>query len=236
MSLNAESDAKTCGAYLDKQDNGHRLKRLKHTELKQILDAFRNVHPTIAKYVSADAGIWLMRMDSNICEHVIRTMTDKNKPVLTVHDGFICKRRDAYDLLDAMMTGSYKIVGKPLPLDLEMWKDKQEQNVQTKLTELQIAADLLDGLANQTEDRSLENMTLLSQAIMQLTYETEKERSQQDDNKDTRLRFAAKIMNKTKKQVISKRAKGDLLNWLQEQGINTYQVFEDHYSHYYKEH
>ena len=117
-----------------------------------------------------------------------------------------------------------------------MWRDRQEQSIQTKLTELQIAADLLDGLANQTEDRSLENMTLLSQAIMQLTYETEKERSQQEDNKDTRLRFAAKIMNKTKTQVISKRAKGDLLNWLQEQGFNTYQVFEDHYSHYYKEH
>ena len=235
-SLNAKSDSATFKSFLDKQETGHRLKRLKHSELKQILDAFRKAHPSIAKYVSADTGIWLMRMDSNVCEHVIRAMTKKNKPVLTVHDGFICKRRDAFDLLDAMMTGSYKIVGKPLPLDLEMWRDRHEQSIQTKLTELQIAADLLDGLANQTEDRSLETMTLLSQAIMQLTYENEKERSQQEDNKDTRLRFAAKIMNKTKTQVISKRAKGDLLNWLQEQGINAYQAYEDHYSHYYKEH
>jgi len=233
--LNAANDTKAFGAYLDKQEAGHRLKRLKHSELKQILDAFRKAHPSIAKYVSADSGIWLMRMDSNICEHVIRDMTSKGKVVLTIHDGFICKRRDYLALLGAMLKASHKVARKQLPLDVEMWNEPQEQDTKQTLTELQIAADLISGIMEEMELSDPEQIQQVSQEIMKLTDMDERQQTQQNA-KDMRLNLAAKIMNKTKKQVISKRARTDLIQWLSDRHHNPEQVFEDHYSHYYKEH
>jgi len=75
--------------------------------LKQVLSDFTDYHAPIAKYLdpeTKDVGLQTMYHDSQIAERVISTLIDKNIPVLSVHDSFICPTLNYNDLYDAMVS------------------------------------------------------------------------------------------------------------------------------------
>jgi hypothetical protein len=82
-------------------------KALKNKQLAIILDALKEKHPQIAVYLGSDAGINLMKTDSQITEHVIKTFTARGLPVLTVHDSYIVHWGDAH-LLNNLLTEAYQ--------------------------------------------------------------------------------------------------------------------------------
>ena len=57
---------------------------------KEFVDILINKHLPIKKYLYSGYGIKLQRIDSTIAQHVIDTFTEKDIPVLCIHDSFIC--------------------------------------------------------------------------------------------------------------------------------------------------
>ena len=55
-----------------------------------------------------------MRIDSDITEEIIRIMTDKGIPVLTVHDSYIVERHRFSDLRAAMTMAAIRVAGYDL--------------------------------------------------------------------------------------------------------------------------
>ena len=76
-------------------------------DLKQVLSDFKDYHQPIAKYFdpdNKDVGLKTMYHDSQIAERVISSLMDKDIPVLSVHDSFICPALNYNDLYDAMVS------------------------------------------------------------------------------------------------------------------------------------
>ena len=51
--------------------------------------AFKEKHPAIADYICTDKGVELMAVDGRITARVISHFTQRQIPVLTVHDSYI---------------------------------------------------------------------------------------------------------------------------------------------------
>lgn len=56
------------------------------------IEHFKNYHRPIAHHLFKGAGHTLMKSDSDIADYVLRRMTERNIPVLSVHDSFICQK------------------------------------------------------------------------------------------------------------------------------------------------
>ena len=91
IAINAKTTKKAFSAF--RQNRGKHEDKLgqtlKDSQLSVLLDSLKSKHPIIANDLGSDAGIDLMNEDSRITEYVIRYFTNKNVPVLTVHDSYI---------------------------------------------------------------------------------------------------------------------------------------------------
>jgi hypothetical protein len=90
----------------------------KKKDLKFILSAALKEHSAVKGYFCSDAGMKLMFYDSEICFGVLSDFTEKGKPIMPVHDSFICKASDGGFLQDRMkanwklVTNKYGKIGK----------------------------------------------------------------------------------------------------------------------------
>ena len=89
MAINANSRESAFLAFRKKQAHGDPLKKLKNNELSQLLEAFIDKNPTLEPFLGTGKGLELMYLDSRIAEIIIEQLTDKNIPVLCIHDSFI---------------------------------------------------------------------------------------------------------------------------------------------------
>ena len=89
VSLNARNEKAAFSAFRQQAPTGSPEKRLKDDQLKTVLDALRVKHKVIADKIASDAGIDLMRQDSEIAARVIQFFTNSSIPILTIHDSFI---------------------------------------------------------------------------------------------------------------------------------------------------
>lgn len=89
VALNAKDEARAFGAFRDKCDTGRIEKTFTNEQLSELLTALKKKHAPIEHYLASDAGIDLMNLDAQIAEHVIKEHTEKEIPVLTLHDSFI---------------------------------------------------------------------------------------------------------------------------------------------------
>jgi hypothetical protein len=69
-----------------------------------------------------------MNTDSKIAEYVIRRMTDKNIPVLSVHDSFICPKIYEFELMDAMRDAFSAHCGFSIDKAITYYKIKESPN------------------------------------------------------------------------------------------------------------
>lgn len=118
MAINANSRESAFLAFRKKQAHGDPLKKLKNNELSQLLEAFIDKNPTLEPFLGTGKGLELMYLDSRIAEIIIEQLTDKNIPVLCIHDSFIVAFKESKELQRAMKRASQKILGVSIELDI----------------------------------------------------------------------------------------------------------------------
>ncbi|WP_243372911.1 hypothetical protein [Geotalea sp. SG265] len=81
-----------------------------HEPLYEILEALKAKHPLIADRIASGYGVNLQYIDSQIAEQVVDYFTQRNIPILTVHDSFICSYIDHAPLLDIMKKAFTRVI------------------------------------------------------------------------------------------------------------------------------
>ncbi len=101
-----EKDVTTKGNRFPSDDN------IKNIENLKLLDKqFQSHNSPIAKYLSTGVGIKLQNKDSQIAELIIKSMTASGKPILCLHDSFICDAKYEAELRE-LMEHSYRKIMK----------------------------------------------------------------------------------------------------------------------------
>lgn len=135
--LNAPTLKKAFQAFRGEQPKSSAEKKLTDRELQSLLEAFNKKHPQIKNYLCSGAGLRLMNIDGAIAAKVVNHFTNKNEPILCIHDSFICREQFKEELIQVMNektsdTLAGYIVGiksnKHLP-DLQPYSDEGVLNV-----------------------------------------------------------------------------------------------------------
>lgn len=105
ISINSKSQ-RSCFSALRDEIRDSELKkyfdRLTNENIKNYYDQWVQAHPVIAKYLSSDIGIKLQYKDSQIAAVIINHFTEREIPVLVVHDSFIIEKKYESELADKM--------------------------------------------------------------------------------------------------------------------------------------
>lgn len=102
MCFNATSLTGAFQAFRNEQPTGSLGKRLTNLELAGLLEAFKRKHPLIQNYLCSDQGVHLMNIDGAIAAKVVNHFTNKNEPILCIHDSFICREHVKEELIQVM--------------------------------------------------------------------------------------------------------------------------------------
>jgi len=102
MAFNAAEEKKAFQAFRSAQPKGSLGKRFTDNQLGQLLEAFKTKHASIQQYLCTDRGVEFMNIDGKIASKVINHFTDKNEPILCVHDSFICREHCKDELTEVM--------------------------------------------------------------------------------------------------------------------------------------
>ena len=100
--INANNTKTAYAAYRQQQETGSRKKSLKDKQLESLLEAFKNKHPKIQESLCSDKGVELMHMDGRITAKVIKHFTNKNIPILSIHDSYITQNQHTSELRKVM--------------------------------------------------------------------------------------------------------------------------------------
>jgi hypothetical protein len=69
-------------------------------------------------YIASNAGVHLMRLDSDIAEIIGSECAVNGVGFHLLHDGFYCEPEFAADMVELMQYAFYKVLGVPLPAHL----------------------------------------------------------------------------------------------------------------------
>jgi hypothetical protein len=83
----------------------------KHLNLLTVINNFEKAHQRIANHFYTGAGIRCQNIEAAIASNIIRYFTYNNKILLTVHDSFLCQKKDSY-LLQKIMISAFKNILK----------------------------------------------------------------------------------------------------------------------------
>ena len=114
QAINANSRKAAFSAFRDNAKAGTPEKRLSNDYLERLLEAFLDEHPDLRRFIATDTGVDLMRVDGDITEEIIRLMTKRGIPVLTIHDSYIVERHRFADLRAVMATAAIWVAGYDL--------------------------------------------------------------------------------------------------------------------------
>ena len=89
MGINADSDKKAFQAFRNDDQNDKVANRLTNIQLGKLLDVFIDKHPQFDGILNTGQALRLMNIDSQIANMVLDHFTNKNIPVLCIHDSFI---------------------------------------------------------------------------------------------------------------------------------------------------
>jgi hypothetical protein len=74
-----------------------------YEQIKQLMVWIKNKHQPIAKLFNSGIGLSMQFLDSEIANRVLMKMVDEKRPVLPIHDSFVCKRQDEKRLQEIMI-------------------------------------------------------------------------------------------------------------------------------------
>ncbi len=89
MGINADSDKKAYQAFRNSDREDKLGQSLTDIQLAALLDAFIGKHPQFKGVLNTGQALRLMNIDSQIANMVLDHFTNKNIPVLCIHDSFI---------------------------------------------------------------------------------------------------------------------------------------------------
>ena len=89
MGINADSDKKAFQAFRNDDRQDKVANSLTNIQLTALLDAFIDKHPQFDGVLNTGQALRLMNIDSQIANMVIDQFTQKDIPVLCIHDSFI---------------------------------------------------------------------------------------------------------------------------------------------------
>lgn len=79
--------------------------------LDHLLEEFLQINRPIEQYLCTDKGVELMALDGSITTHVIEHFTDKNIPVLTIHDSYVIQMQYEMELMSVMQEAGRRETG-----------------------------------------------------------------------------------------------------------------------------
>lgn len=79
---------------------------------ERLINAFLAKHPPLRKYLHTNIGNKLMYLDSQICSHILDLMTERELPVLPIHDSFVLRKDDQNELIIAATAAYQKVCPK----------------------------------------------------------------------------------------------------------------------------
>ena len=100
--INANSPSSAYAAFRQQQETGSLEKSLTNQQLELLLEAFKLKHPDIQESLCSDKGVELMHIDGRITAKVLEHFTQKNIPVLSVHDSYIIENKHSGELNTVM--------------------------------------------------------------------------------------------------------------------------------------
>jgi hypothetical protein len=86
----------------------------------KIIEAIQRRHKPIRQQFCSDAGVWLMRIDSELILSALWRMHDAGDPALPVHDALIVPARRASQAADLMVQSFEKMVGRASPCTVKI--------------------------------------------------------------------------------------------------------------------
>lgn len=95
---------------------------------KVVMDWIYEGHSNLSKYFCNidSTGLLLMRMDSDMANHVLSCFVSEERPILPIHDSFLARRSDKYSLIPAMVEAIKLVTGRDdiqVPLEASWWEE-----------------------------------------------------------------------------------------------------------------
>ena len=121
--INAKTKAKAIDAIrqeINFNETSHGWVKGEGLEIEALINAFSGRHKPIQKHLFSGKGIKLQHLDSKIAEKVINHFTNKDIPILCVHDSFLISPLHENELVELMVTSFEDIVKTITPLKVEI--------------------------------------------------------------------------------------------------------------------
>ena len=126
MGINADSDKKAYKAFRNSDRKDKLGQSLTDIQLGLLLDAFINKHPQFKGVLNTGQALRLMNIDSQIANMVLDHFTNKNIPVLCIHDSFIIQYDKEPELRRILDQATHQVTNYTINHDI-----KNERNTHT---------------------------------------------------------------------------------------------------------
>ena len=119
MGINADSDKKAFQAFRNDDQNDKVANSLTNIQLGKLLDAFIDKHPQFDGILNTGQALRLMNIDSQIANLVIDHFTQKDIPVLCIHDSFIMQHDKEPELRRILDQATHQVTNYTINHDIK---------------------------------------------------------------------------------------------------------------------
>ncbi|PZX21730.1 hypothetical protein LY10_03483 [Planktotalea frisia] len=126
MGINADSDKKAYQAFRNSDRKDKLGQSLTDIQLAALLDAFIDKQPQFKGVLNTGQALRLMNIDSQIANMVLEHFTNKNIPVLCIHDSFIIQYDKEPELRRILDQATHQVTNYTINHDIK--NDRNSQN------------------------------------------------------------------------------------------------------------
>ena len=119
MGINADNDKKAYQAFRNSDRKDKLGQRLTDIQLGLLLDAFIDKHPQFKGVLNTGQALRLMNIDSQIANMVLDHFTNKNIPVLCIHDSFIIQYDKEPELRSILNQATHQVTNSIIEHDIK---------------------------------------------------------------------------------------------------------------------
>ncbi|MDC0135970.1 hypothetical protein OAI26_04765 [Sulfitobacter sp.] len=119
MGINADSDKKAYQAFRNSDRKDKFGQSLTNIQLGLLLDAFIEKHPQFKGVLNTGQALRLMNIDSQIANMVLDHFTNKNIPVLCIHDSFIIQYDNEPELRRILDQATHQVTNYTINHDIK---------------------------------------------------------------------------------------------------------------------
>ena len=129
MGINADSDKKAYQAFRDSDRKDKLGQSLTDIQLGALLDAFIDKHPQSKGVLNTGQALRLMNIDSQIANMVLDHFTNKEIPVLCIHDSFIIQYDKEPELRRILDQATHQVTNYTVNHDIKNERDTHKGKV-----------------------------------------------------------------------------------------------------------